>query len=356
MPRLKVFHQQVATVAAIVLATTACSGSGATLSSTPSAESSAASPATKVTVAVTGAYTNLAPIFIAANNGYYADEGLDVNVQVIKPETSGPAMSSGSVNFIGSASTDVINLAAKKIPVLAVSGFEHFLTLDVVVSNKAVAARHLTKDMPLESKFAALKGMTVGTTGPGTSTQVLLNWIMTQAGLDPVRDVTSITAATQSDLAALMESGNADAFLAGPPASIQEEAKGAGITFIRSSIGEIPFFGKDFLYETLFTQKDYAEKNPDVVKRVNRALLRATKFMIDNDSAAVIKAMGEPYKTANQQMLALTLDGLKKGLDDTGQMRQTQWDNVVEFFKLSGQDVSEIDTNEGTFWTNQYLP
>ncbi len=343
-------------VSVVLLALTACSSPGGGASSSTSNVPSSAAAAGKLTVAVTGAYTNLAPIFIAANNGYYADEGLDVDVQVIKPETSGPAMSSGSVNFIASASTDVINLAAKNIPVLAVSGFERFLTLDLVVSNEAVQAKHLSKDMPLEDKFRALKGMTVGTTGPGTSTQVMLNWMLAQVGLDPVRDVTSITAATQTELAALLESGKVDAFLAGPPASIQEEAKGHAITFIRSSLGEIPFFGDDFLYETLFTQKDFAQKNPELVKKVNRALLRAAQFMIDSDSQTVIQAMGEPYKAANQEMLAITLKDLKKGLDAKGQMRQQQWDNAVEFFTLSGQDVSKIDTKEGGWWTNAYLP
>jgi ABC-type nitrate/sulfonate/bicarbonate transport system substrate-binding protein len=180
--------------------------------------------------------------------------------------------------------------------------------------------------------------------------------MLTQVGLDPVRDVTSITAATQPELAALLESGKVDAFLAGPPASIQEESKGHAITFIRSSLGEIPFFGENFLYETLFTQKQFAEKNPELVKKVNRAVLRAAQFMIDNDPQTLFKSMGEPYKAANQEMLAITLKDLKKGLDAKGQMAKQQWDNAVEFFKLSGQDVSKIETEEGGFWTNAYLP
>lgn len=319
------------------------------------AESSQAPEPVAVTMAATGAYYALAPAFVAANNGYFADEGIDIDLQIIQPGAAAAAMSSGDVDFIVSASTDVVNLAAQGIDVLAVAGFERYLVLDVTVSEEIAEANGLTADMPIEEKFLALEGMTVGTTGPGTSTQVFLDWMLEEAGLDPLRDVTAITAPTHGELRALLEGGQIDAFIAGPPASITAENDGVAVVFIRSSLGEIPHFGSDFIYEVNFTLKDFATQNAEIVERVNRALLRGVEFVADEEAGAVIEAMGEPYAQADPDMLAQTMDEGRAGFDREGLMTEEQWERAVEFFALSGQDVSAVDTAEGGFWTNEYL-
>jgi len=307
-----------------------------------------------VSMAATGPYYALGPAFIAANQGFFANEGISIDLQIIQPAASAAGIAGGGIDFIVSASTDVVNLAAKGIPVLAVAGFERYLVLEVVVSDKIWAKKSLSREMKLQDKFRALKGMTVGTTGPGTSTQVLLDWMLNDVGLKP-RDVTAITAATPGELRALLISGQVDAFISAPPISITVEKEGNGKVFLRSSRGEIPDFGNEFIYETNFTSKNFAEKNPDIVKRVNRALLRGVAFIMDEDPSTSIKALGRSYSYADPVMLAQSLKDGRLGFDRKGLMTQDQWKRSVEFFKLSGQDVSAVDTKEGVFWTNKYL-
>jgi NitT/TauT family transport system substrate-binding protein len=305
-------------------------------------------------MAATGPYYALGPAFIAANQGFFANEGISIDLQIIQPAASAAGIAGGGIDFIVSASTDVVNLAAKGIPVLAVAGFERYLVLDVVVSDNIWAKKGLSREMKLQDKFRALKGMTIGTTGPGTSTQVLLDWMLNDVGLKP-RDVTAITAATPGELRALLISGQVDAFISAPPISITVEKEGNGKVFLRSSRGEIPDFGSEFIYETNFTSKAFADKNPDVVKKVNRALLRGVAFIMDEDPSTSIKALGKAYSYADPAMLAQSLKDGRLGFDRKGLMTQEQWKRSVEFFKLSGQDVSAVDTKEGVFWTNKYL-
>ncbi len=343
----------------VALALAACN-SQAPAASAPAKSAAQPQPAApsgggqKVTVASTGVYYALAPTFIANRKGYFKDEGLNVDFQVIKPSAAAAALSSGSVNFITSASTDPISLAAQDLSVLTVAAIEHYVSLDVVVSKKAAEERGLRKDMPNEEKFKRLKGMKVAVSGPGASTDVFLQWMLSQAGLDPKKDATSITAASHGERVAALKSGQVDAFISGPPSTLDVEESGDGLVIIRASTGEIENFGSKFLYEVNFTSKEYAEKNPEVVKKVNKALLRSNQ-LIFSDLNAALEAMREDFQEMNQKLLAQTMREGQAGFSRDGKMTIDQWKRVVEFAKLSGTLKKDLDLTEGGFWTNKYL-
>jgi NitT/TauT family transport system substrate-binding protein len=330
----------------------ACSGSpGGGVSATPGNSTQALQD---IALAATGTYVPLAQTFIAVRDGYFKDEGLNVNFQVIKPSAAAAALGSGSLPFIASACTDVVNLANQGVDVLAVAGLEHYLMLDLVVSKATMNSKHLSLDMPIEERFKALKGMTIAISGPGASTDVFLSWMLQKAGLDRTTDVSTLTAATHGERVAALTGGKVDGFLSGPPASFEEEQNGDGSVFISGSKGEIEELGKGFMYECLFTSKQYAEKNPEVVKKVVRAVLRGNT-LIGDDTTAAIAAMQQDFNDADQKLLAKSLDIAKEGFTKDGRMAESQMKQLVAFFSLSGQVKGDIDESEGGFWTNKYL-
>jgi NitT/TauT family transport system substrate-binding protein len=308
-----------------------------------------------VTIAATGVYSPLGQTFIAARNGYFKDEGLDVEFQVIKPSAAAAALSSGSVALVASACTDVVNLKSKGIDVLNVAGLERFVMLDVVVSNSVMASRHLRVDMPLADKFAALKGMKIAISGPGASTDVFLTWMLQKAGLDHTRDVTTITAATGGERQAALQSGQVDAFIAGPPDSLTPEADGYATVFISGVKGEIDELGRGFMYECLYTSRAFAEQHPEIVRGSVRAILRANAILA-TDTEKAVALMQQDFDKFDQVLLTKALDYGKEGFTPDGRIDESAMNALTAFFKLSGQEVADVDTREGGFWTNDYLP
>ena len=59
----------------------------------------------------------------------------------------------------------------------------------VVVKRAALERLGVDEGSPLSAKYAALKGLTLGTTGPGSATDTLLRWLGVQGGLDPSREM-----------------------------------------------------------------------------------------------------------------------------------------------------------------------
>lgn len=343
---------------AAALIVTACGGGAAPDTSDPGG-SAGASPdgeSPSIVVGATGTYFALAPAFIAHRAGYFEEEGLDVQFEVLKPSGAGAALTGGSVQFLTSAATDPLAMAVQGLPIMAVLGFEKYLSLDLVVSNEAVESRGLSKDMQVEDKFRALEGMRIAVSGPGASTDVFVKWMLSQVGLDPERSVTTTAAAQHGERVAALTSGQVDAFVSGPPATIEVERDGEGVVLLQASTGEIDYFGDEFLYEVGFTTKEFAEQNPETVRKLNRAILRANELFLTDPETAAEVMLANDFSQLDPEMLNKTIADAKGGFDTDGRMTAEQWGRVLEFAKLSGAITGDVDVAEGGFWTNDLIP
>lgn len=97
-------------VVAVALAS-ACSADPQTAADSEPAVEPTSETIMHVSVGVSGTFLALAAVFVAQHNGYYADEGLDVEIQEAPGLTGVQAVVSGDLDFFASASTDIMLLA-----------------------------------------------------------------------------------------------------------------------------------------------------------------------------------------------------------------------------------------------------
>src|SRR4051812_47148907 len=132
----------------------------------------------KITIAVGGkSLFYYLPLTVAERNGYFKDEGLDVEI----PNFDGgakalQALVGGSADMVSGAYEHTINMAAKKQPIKAVVLQMKYSSI-VLVMPKAKAASY--------NGGKGLKGLKVGVTAPGSSTNMFVNNILVKAGLKP---------------------------------------------------------------------------------------------------------------------------------------------------------------------------
>ena len=132
----------------------------------------------KITIAVGGkGLFYYLPLSVAERNGYFKDEGLDVEI----PDFAGgakalQALVGGSADMVSGAYEHTINMAAKKQPIKAVVLQAKFSSI-VLVMPKERAARYKGP--------ADLKGLKIGVTAPGSSTHMFVNNILAKGGLKP---------------------------------------------------------------------------------------------------------------------------------------------------------------------------
>src|SRR6195952_2907326 len=157
----------------------------------------------KLTIAVGG--KNLLyylPLTIAESLGYFKTEGLDVTIADFAGGSRAlQAMIGGTAAVVWGAFAHTINMQVKgqRLRAFALQGRAPQIVLGVN-----------PKTMPNFKSVAELKGKKLGVTAPGSSTNVLANFVLAKAGLKPT-DVSIVGVGAGSGAVAAMRAGQIDA-------------------------------------------------------------------------------------------------------------------------------------------------
>jgi len=204
----------------------------------------------------------VAPLWVAIDRGFFAQEGLD-------PE----------LIFIGSAPTMVASMMAREVPlaqtagtavVSAVAGgapLKILMTFSNRLSSDLVARPGITRPEDLKGKRVGVQSM-----GGGIWMQALL--ALEHLGLEPVRDRLHIPViGPQPQLAKALETGAIDVTVLPTPFSQSLEARGYPILLEMRNVN-IPL-----TLNSLIALKETVEQSPQLVERVLKGLLRALVFI-----------------------------------------------------------------------------
>jgi len=126
---------------------------------------------------------------------------------------------------------------------------------------------------------ADLKGKTVGVSGIGVASHVLLDYMLKKNGVDP-KDV-RVVAVGLSTLPPALEGGKIVAGMAGEPFFSRLVSKGAAFSMGNmSSLKEtLAILGGEYAFSGAITRPDVIQKRPHVVQKVVAALVKASHFI-----------------------------------------------------------------------------
>ena len=136
---------------------------------------SATFSAEKVRFAIPARSVSIMPIFIAFKEGFYRDEGMDVEIINMSSQAALAATVAGSVELSSSLGNG-INAAVRGID----------LKVIFIVGQKPL---HDLITLPNIRSFGELKGKIVGLTSMGSMSDFLIRKILHKNGLEPDRDV-----------------------------------------------------------------------------------------------------------------------------------------------------------------------
>jgi NitT/TauT family transport system substrate-binding protein len=244
------------------------------------------------------------PLTIAERNGYFKAEGLDVEILDFPGGAKAlQALLGGSVDIVSGAYEHTISQQAKgqAIEALVLEGRYSGIVLAL---SKAKAA---TWKSP-----ADLKGMKVGVSAPGSSTNMFVNILLAKAGMKP--DAASfIGVGAGAGAVAIMKRGELDAISNLDPVISQLESDGSAVPVIdtRTEKGMQEVYGGAYAAGCIYAPPEFVQKNPRTAQAVVNAMVRALRF-IQNSSIDQIVAVVPPeyytdkalYKTALEKNIA----------------------------------------------------
>jgi ABC-type nitrate/sulfonate/bicarbonate transport system substrate-binding protein len=140
---------------------------------------------------------------IAQMKGFYREEGLDLETILIRGSVGMQALIGGSVDY-ASAAGSIIAAGVRGAPVKLVLIVNSKPQFDLV-------------GQPDIKAVPQLKGKVVGISSRGGAVDLLTQLILTQHGLTPNKDVTSIVIGTPEELATALRTGRIAACLLSPP-------------------------------------------------------------------------------------------------------------------------------------------
>jgi len=206
-----------------------------------------------------------APIFIAQDEGYFADEGLIVETQIIQNAASiAPSVINGQLQFGTAAAAPFLSAVSQSLPLTAVANGSS-VSADAATDPSAIL---VMPDRGIE-RPADLVGTTVGVNALGSISHVTAAADVDLDGGD--HTAVTFVAMPFPDMIAALERGTIDAAVVVEPFQVQGVEAGAVVLSHPSSDTLVPG-----TFTVLFTSQQYAAEHPDVVERFQRAVDKAS--------------------------------------------------------------------------------
>ncbi|MPZ87094.1 MAG: hypothetical protein GEU81_03275 [Nitriliruptorales bacterium] len=296
----------------------------------------------------------LAALYVARDDGIFAEEGLEVEIVELESGLDGvAAVVSGNAQFADIGFEDLVALANEgEESLVMMHNVLNRVTLTLVMDSDVAAERGLTRDSSIEERYQGLEGLRLGITSPGAATDSYMRYYLRQAGLDPDRDAEIIAIGGGASLLAALESEQIDAYHLSPPTPFVAENEGFGTILINGPEGDVPEFS-DFLYTGFAGNRDWAEENPEVAQAFSRALNRAME-KVESDSAAVAEQILDDLGTDELDVTEQTLTALLPALSADGCFTAEGVEESLAVMFEAGITEAEGDAAEDVLWTNAY--
>ena len=203
---------------------------------------------------------------VAKYQGYFKDEGLDVEVLQMNANVSVAALAAGNVDY---------NLILQSVVTANLRGLPLKIAGILIERPNHVVVAH-----PSIQKFSDLKNKKIAISSFGSLVDILARLTVAHFNLDPRSDIQYVAAGSSSARIAQLQAGVVQAAFVTPPGNLKAEAAGFKTLLRVRDLFPFPVNGIGLTEQKL-------RNNRDEVKKIVRALLRANRYIINNPKGAI---------------------------------------------------------------------
>ena len=285
-------------------------------------------------------WSNHSGLYIAEENGYFAEEGLDVEIYVPNdPATILQTVGARQDDFGISYQPEVLLAGQQNIPVTSIAAIvQHPL-------NSVMALQSSSIERPRD-----LAGKKVGAPGVPTDEPLLATMLKADGiGLEDVEIVN-----VGFDLVPALISGQVDAIVGAywVHESISAENQGYPVNVMRMEEWGVP----DFYELVLVANADVVENDPELVERFVRAVTKGYQAAIDDPQAAIDvlkRAAPETDEAIERPGVALLAPlWIEAGLP-FGTQTEDKWGAFAAWMRDEGLLTDPGDVSR--LWTNRFV-
>jgi len=298
------------------------------------------------------------PIMAARALGNFKQQNVDLEWAAIPggDPTTLAALDAGDIDLAAVGSETALRAIGKGQPFQLVYSLMSKISLELVLSNDAIAKASVKPTDPLDQRLKAMKGVTIGVSAVGGAQESAARWLAAQGGLNPRTDIQAALAGAPPAIQAALENKRVDGFVLSPPEGLMAEDAGTGRIMAR--IGDD--FGKRTAvpYLVLVAKTPVPEAKVPAIVATVRALQQASTQVLADPVAAANAMQQAFFPKIKPEVMRAAVDSLKSGVADGGRFTTQSIADLVAF-------IGEVGTNPGAnldpakgenvFWTNRYV-
>lgn len=293
-----------------------------------------------------------APLYVAINNGYFEDEGYEIELTT--------AEGSNTTNVALMTNSADIGLMGPEQNVYSyVNGDTNYPVVFGQLT-KRDGSFLISRNNETNFDWSNLDGKHIIAGRKGGSPAMSLQMALEKNGYDIKTDLTFDTSIAFANISGAFLSGVGDYMTLFEPAASEfvKTGKGYIVASVGQESGEIPF--------TCFSaNKDYIQKNPEVIIAFLKAIQRATNYIKTANIDDVINALAPSFAGSSKESLKV---GIQNYIDndswnDTPVMTETSFNSLIAMLKGAGELKTDavtdynkiINTNFATLVMNEYF-
>ncbi len=264
----------------------------------------------KLTIAVGGkAAFYYLPLTIAEQRGYFKEEGLDVEILDF-------AGGSAALRAVVGGSADVVS-GAYEHTISLQSNHQYFKAF--VLQGRAPAISLGVSTKASYRSPADLKGMKIGVSAPGSSTNMMANYVLAKNGLK-ASDVSFVGVGTGKSALAAIRSGQIDAVSNVDPVMTMLEQAGDVkiIASTRTLQGTEQVFGGPMPAGCLYAPEDFVKKNPNTVQALANAMVKSLRWLQQAGPSEIINTVPEEYLLGDRALYLASYNNVKGAISPDG--------------------------------------
>jgi NitT/TauT family transport system substrate-binding protein len=309
---------------------------------------------TKVKITQPADSLSYMPIYVARAQDLFKQAGIEVEVVVTRGD--GPdvqALMAREVEFVATPPHHLYTLYLQNRKLLGVCGILGRCGINIVISKEAAAERGLTEASPIEKKLAAMKGLTIGSSAPGSLTYNIAQYYIQRAGLNPQTDAKVVASGTGAAAIAAMKNKIVNAYSFSSPLTDQLVQLGIADWLINNTRAQDPEL-KEFLHAVIYVHPDYLAANTDLVKRMIGVLVKAASWIRATPVDEVAKTVRPFFASLEEPVFASAVANVREAVIADGKMTAAGSDAYQKVLLQTGHLKQAVPFD--AVLTNRYLP
>jgi NitT/TauT family transport system substrate-binding protein len=287
------------------------------------------------------------PLTIAEQLGYFKAEGLDLKIVDFAGGSQAlRALVGGSADVVSGAFEHTVNMQAKgqKLRAIVLMGRAPQIVLGIN-----------PKTMPNYKTVADLKGKKIGVTAPGSSTNVMANFVLAKAGLKP-SDVSIIGVGAGNGAVAAMRSGQIDAMSnLDPVVSLLTRSNDLKIISDTRIVAEADkVFGGPMPAACLYVPQAFVDKHPRTAQALATAIVRANQWIQKAGAADIIKTVPETYLLGDRAVYIDAFLAAKGALSPDGLFPEKGPDTAFRALASIDPEIAKATLDLKAVYTNDF--